>query len=351
MTPVPPSPAVAPRSGLRRGTRRMRGLAGRALLSLVGALAIAVLSAQPASAHILPTSTVILDVHASVIDAHLRNPLDDVEAASGLDLGTGTAAEVAAQAEELRTYILAHFHPTSPSGEAWSVTVDGFATGSTEELGTGVFGYITVTAHMVPPPGADERAFNLGYDVVAHQVVTHVVLVSLGSDWSAGTGSRPREIGTIKLDTVSGDVTPLTVALGEESAWSGFASMVVLGISHIRATLADLDLSGGQLALSLLGFNIGIELMQLVVVALVLPPLIVLARTSGYRPLRLTAATLAGIAATGWLLARLSIPNAVSDAADGLTGASFLVVCALWFTALVLAVVEFWRMRKPAESA
>jgi hypothetical protein len=67
----------------------------------------------------------------------------------------------------------------------------------------------------------------------------------------------------------------------------------VFGLVHGMAfstTLSALDLSGKQLALSLLGFNLGIEVMQLVVVLVVLPPLIVLARTRAYRPLRSCAA-------------------------------------------------------------
>ena len=61
----------------------------------------------------------------------------------------------------------------------------------------------------------------------------------------------------------------------------------VFGLVHGMAfstTLSSLNLSGSQLALSLLGFNVGIEMMQLVVVLLVLPPLIVLARTPATGP-------------------------------------------------------------------
>jgi hypothetical protein len=58
--------------------------------------------------------------------------------------------------------------------------------------------------------------------------------------------------------------------------------------------------------------------MQLAVVALVLPPLIVLARAGRYGGLRLVAVLVAGVAAGGWLAARLEIPNVVADLADGI---------------------------------
>jgi hypothetical protein len=58
--------------------------------------------------------------------------------------------------------------------------------------------------------------------------------------------------------------------------------------------------------LSLLGFNLGIELMQLLVVGLTVPWLLLLARTPYYRYVRVGGAALAGTAAAAWLLERLS---------------------------------------------
>jgi hypothetical protein len=98
-------------------------------------------------------------------------------------------------------------------------------------------------------------------------------------------------------------------------------------------TLRDLNLSGSQLVVSLLGFNVGIEIMQLVVVALVLPALILLARSNRYRSVRLTAAALTGIAALGWLADRLGFPNVVASAADRLGAAAIPVVAVLWLSA------------------
>lgn len=87
------------------------------------------------------------------------------------------------------------------------------------------------------------------------------------------------------------------------------------GLVHGMAfgfTLARMNLATGELALGLLGFNLGIEAMQLLVVALVLPSLIVLSRSPWYRPVRTTGAAIAGLAATGWLLDRLGLANAVA---------------------------------------
>ena len=81
------------------------------------------------------------------------------------------------------------------------------------------------------------------------------------------------------------------------------------GLIHglaFAGTLANLQLDAGPMALSILGFNLGIELMQLVVIALTIPWLIVLSRTSAYRGVRLTGALLGAVAATAWLIERLT---------------------------------------------
>ena len=110
---------------------------------------------------------------------------------------------------------------------------------------------------------------------------------------------------------------------------AGFGLVHGLAFSE---TLASLDLTGGELVLSLLVFNLGIEIMQLAVVVLVLPPL---ARSRAYRRLRTGAAVLTAVAATGWLLARIGIDNPIAAAADHLAPASPWIVVALWVAAIV----------------
>jgi hypothetical protein len=51
-------------------------------------------------------------------------------------------------------------------------------------------------------------------------------------------------------------------------------------------------------------FNLGIETMQLVVVAATIPWLLLLSRTKFYPPFRILGATFAAIAALGWIIER-----------------------------------------------
>lgn len=79
-------------------------------------------------------------------------------------------------------------------------------------------------------------------------------------------------------------------------------------------TLQDLNLNPFKMVLSILGFNIGIELLQLAVIVAVIPWLLLLSRTSFYAIFRVFGAVLAGIAAIGWIIERLlDEPNIITN--------------------------------------
>ena len=79
-------------------------------------------------------------------------------------------------------------------------------------------------------------------------------------------------------------------------------------------TLQDLSLNTGKMILSILGFNLGIELMQLAIIIAVIPWLILLSRTSIYTIFRVLGAFIAIIAAFGWIIERLfEKPNFITE--------------------------------------
>jgi hypothetical protein len=413
------------------------------------ALGLLALVAPTASAHVVPTSTIQLDVRDTAIDAAVSIPVSDVAAATGLDLRDATQAAVDANAAAIKTYLLDHVQPTSDDGRPWSVAVGDLTVSTAGDVRTtGRYAQLETTIVLTPAAGSDERSFNLGYTAIIDQVVTHVAIVTVRSDWSSGHVDSAYEVGVIQRDTVTGTAGALHVDLGSGSSWRGFLSMVKLGMQHIAegtdhqlflltlllpapllvrsrrwsgsaparhavrriatitcaftlghsvtltlgalgvpapqgvvealiavsilvaavhgirpvfpgreavvaaafglvhglafsATLRELDLTRTRLVLALLGFNLGIEVMQLMVVGLVLPPLIMLARCGRYRTLRLVAATATSVAAVGWLGARTGIPNPIADAADGIGVISVPVVSALWLVAATLARARF----------
>ncbi|NUP15170.1 MAG: HupE/UreJ family protein [Streptomyces sp.] len=115
----------------------------------------------------------------------------------------------------------------------------------------------------------------------------------------------------------------------------------VFGLGHGMAfsfVLAEMHLSTGQLVTSLLGFNLGIELVQILLVCLALPSLLVLARLRVQPTLRLVGAVLTATAALGWLADRLGLPNPVARAADSAGSQTTALLAALTVTALAATV-------------
>jgi hypothetical protein len=79
------------------------------------------------------------------------------------------------------------------------------------------------------------------------------------------------------------------------------------GLVHglaFAATLTELGLDPLTLVSSVLGFNLGIEAFQLVVILAAMPWLVQLARSRVYRPFRIAGATLTGVAAALWFAER-----------------------------------------------
>ncbi len=110
----------------------------------------------------------------------------------------------------------------------------------------------------------------------------------------------------------------------------GLAFATVVGHFGLGAT---------EKALSILGFNLGIELVQLAVVAAVTPLLLWLAATRGYPAARSTGAAFAGLAAVAWLAERISgSANPVGRSIDWALGE------AIWPIGILLAVMLAWRL-------
>lgn len=129
--------------------------------------------------------------------------------------------------------------------------------------------------------------------------------------------------------------------------WVAAGFGLVHGLAFAGA-LANLHLDASRLALSILGFNLGIELMQLLVIGLTVPWLLLLSRTPTYRVLRPAGAGLAGLAALAWLAERLQgQPNWLAGQV------ARAVLLAPWLLAALAgtAVLSWWWARRRAPVA
>lgn len=374
-------------------------------------------------AHQNPSTIIFLDVSPGKVAMELQIPLSELELAYGHNISKNPETEVPRQKQQLKQYLFAHIHPTTADGKAWNVELTEIKVEKAVQVVSGPpFQEVTVHLNLMPPTGANLRQFVLNYDVIMHQVVTHSALVSVRNDWETGNSGEVQEVGSIRVDTRTTLIYPMKINLEKGSWFTGFKSMIGLGMQHIKegtdhllfllvlllsatlvvngkrwggfggtrysiiklvktttaftighsltlligalglvqpssqpveiliaisilisalhairpifpgketfiaagfglvhglafaSVLSNLHLSAGPMALSILGFNIGIELMQLFVVLLVIPWIILLSDTPAYKIVRVTAATFAGIAATAWIAERSTgIENKISS--------------------------------------
>ena len=124
------------------------------------------------------------------------------------------------------------------------------------------------------------------------------------------------------------------------------AIAVVFGLIHGAAfaeNLARMGLNGTDLGAALLAFTTGIELQQLLLVALVMPLLLVISRQLHvYFWLRLVSALFALVAAGGWLLERIEqTPNQLTLWLEQL-----ITVAPYLYGLLILAALSCWLIQR-----
>ncbi|MFD1145279.1 HupE/UreJ family protein [Larkinella insperata] len=179
--------------------------------------------------------------------------------------------------------------------------------------------------------------------VITAFTLGHSLTLLLGTLGWVRLPSQPVEvlIAVSILVSASHAVRPLfanRTAIGRETGIAaGFG--LVHGLAFAD-TLANLHLETGLLALSILGFNLGIELMQLFVIVLTIPWLMLLSRTPAYPAVRLTGALLAAVAALAWVAERVS--GRVNPLTRGIEQAATQAPCLLALLAL-LALFCTWR--------
>jgi HupE / UreJ protein len=363
--------------------------------------ALAGAAAATASAHPMSTSAIVLDVDSDKVGGEIQLPVDRLAVALHRELTPEAAA--GSLRTQLETYTRSHISAVGADGHAWGVTVAG---GHIERIDGVDHLVMSVT---LTPPDVDVTDFDLRYDAIVEELVTHKAIATIRSQW----GGDPETLGVFDWNTES-----ITVDADGGSWLRGLAATAGLGVQHIgegadhllfllmllipaplaardgrwargddprrsvvrvvhvvtafaaghsttlalaslgivdvptrlveslialsilvsavhairplvpggeapiaagfglvhglafATLLGDLGLAGGSLASSLLGFNLGIEATQLLVVALMMPSLYVLSRTAAYGAVRVGVALLGLTLSAGWLLERTTLIGA-----------------------------------------
>ncbi|WP_149830640.1 HupE/UreJ family protein, partial [Streptomyces tailanensis] len=212
-----------------------------------------------------------------------------------------------------------------PAGEgSW---LRGFATTAalgTEHVGEGADHLLFLLMLLIPAPlvaaggrwraaPSPRRSVVRVVHVVTAFAIGHSLTLALAATGVIDLPTRPVETLIALSIAVSAvhAVRPL-VSHGEVLIAAGFGLVHGLAFASL---IGDLGLDRGSLVTTLLGFNLGIELTQLLVVALMMPSLIVLARTALYPAFRIGVALTGLLFSVSWTLERAALTS--SDPFEG----------------------------------
>ena len=131
-------------------------------------------SGTAARAHSMHQSAVLLDFQGNAVKAELQLPIDRLSISFRRTVDEQHFPDERAA---LAAYVLDHVHPMGPDRRPFSVHLVSMKIETVEQAP-----YLVAHLTLTPPAGLTAGLFTLNYDVISHEIVTHVVLVSIRSD-------------------------------------------------------------------------------------------------------------------------------------------------------------------------
>jgi hypothetical protein len=167
------------------------------------------------------------------------------------------------------------------------------------------------------PPASLSQSLFRTLGIVTAFTIGHSITLGLAAFGLVHAPERPVEV-LIAVSILVSAVHALRPILPGREAWTcAFWVTAFFGLIHglaFAATLNRLGLRHWEGFAGILAFNVGIETMQMIVVAVTLPSLILLSRTRTYSSVRIGGAAFAGIASIGWIIERLTNQETPVDA-------------------------------------
>jgi hypothetical protein len=178
--------------------------------------------------------------------------------------------------------------------------------------------------------------------IVTAFTVGHSITLSLAAFNAVHVPGRPIEVLIAVSILVSAVHAFRPIFPGNEAWIAGFFGLIH-GLAF-AATLDRLGLTRWDRVAGILAFNLGIETMQLVVVAAVLPSLILMSRTQVYPLLRIGGAITGGLASIGWIFERLfDLATPVDAAMNALARHALLIAVNLLLVSLICRILAHSR--------
>lgn len=171
--------------------------------------------------------------------------------------------------------------------------------------------------------------------------IGHSLTLLIGAMHWISVPAQPIEL-LISISILVSATHAFRPVFGGKELWIALGFGLIHGLAFAE-TLSNLELDLPQLILSLLGFNLGIEAMQICVIVLCLPALILISQCAINGKFRCVFAAMVAIAALAWLVERISgEPNFLTKAIA--QGANYAPFCLLALT--IAALFLYWAEHK-----
>ena len=178
--------------------------------------------------------------------------------------------------------------------------------------------------------------------IVTAFTLGHSLTLALAAFGIVRLPSRPVEVLIAVSILVSAIHAIRPLFPGREAVIAAFFGLIH-GLAFASA-LSELGFGAWYRLVTLLGFNLGIESMQLIVVAATLPSLLLLSRTTMYGWVRISGALFAAFASAGWIVERsLSTGNVIDPLVENVAHHALWVVAATLLLSLLC-----WPLRDSA---
>ncbi|MEZ4382265.1 MAG: HupE/UreJ family protein [Nannocystaceae bacterium] len=153
--------------------------------------------------------------------------------------------------------------------------------------------------------------------IVSAFTLGHSLTLALGATIGVSVSAQLVEV-VVALSILVSAVHVLVPLFPEREGWIAGLFGLFHGLAFASA-LGGFGYDGATQTLALLAFNLGVEAMQLLIVAAVIPWLIILRRSPAYALLCAAAATFAAFASVGWTVERIAgleatLPSQLAEA-------------------------------------
>jgi hypothetical protein len=172
--------------------------------------------------------------------------------------------------------------------------------------------------------------------IVTAFTIGHSITLGLAAWGFVRVPSRPIEV-LIAVSILVSAIHALRPIFPGKEAWIAAFFGLIHGLAF-AATLNELGLARWECVAGILAFNLGIETMQMIVVAATMPSLLFMSRTRAYPVLRIGGALFAVFASVGWIAERTFaahtsvdvVVDFVAHHGAWIAGALFLVSLGCW---------------------